>query len=82
MIIVLFLLTLLVTLGTVITCAYAIHITSLVSGEKLLKTGSRVGYHYAMTYRSWQGYAAMSLVVMAAMWLIFIFIMIRYKKKS
>lgn len=82
MIIVLFLITIFITLVAGGITGYAMHITSLVSGEKLLTLNSRLGYQYATTYHSWQIAAGVAAGVAVLAWVVFILVLIKHHNKK
>ena len=81
MIIVLFLVTIIITLAAIAVCASSAHINSMVSGEKLLTLNSKLGYQYATTYHSWQIYATIAAIATVVVWVIFVCIFIKHRKK-
>lgn len=82
MIIVMFILTIILTLVAGGICSYAAYITAQISGEKLLTLNSELGYKYATTYHSWQTASVISVAVIVVMWIIFIIMLLRRHKNK
>lgn len=81
MVIVCLILALLGTIAAGSISAYAMYITSQVSGEKLLTINSELGYKYATTYHNWQIAALITVIVAVVLWALFVLALIRRHKK-
>lgn len=77
--------TLIITGVAIGIASYAAYITNMVSGEKLLYMDVEKGYKYATTFRDWQLYGNIAVIVAIAVWVIFIIFCVvkrRNKKKN
>lgn len=82
MIIIIWIITIIITVAGCIICVNAARINSIISGSRLLEMDSAAGAKYVQSYSAWKYAAYISLIIIITAWIICIIYSIYKNKKK